>query len=187
MGSFAMLSRPAKVGQHRTVDVASGFGQEQPSIEPTAMTATIPTQICALLEQGDCCGSISPDLISDVERRNGFEFPDEYRAFLLRYGAALLSGLEVFGLVPSYGDGEPPVWNDLRPLLVRRRDELPVDWVPISDDGGDFRFYLSCAMGPDRGRIFVNGPGADAVLVSSGFFDFLERATSLGIRRLIPA
>jgi hypothetical protein len=151
------------------------------------MTMYVSASVATLLEKADCFGPLTDEFISGVERQHGVTFPSEYRAFLLQYGAALLPGLEVYGLVPTHGDGEPPVWNDLRAGLERRLDGLPANLVPISDDGCDLRFYLSCDDGPAFGTVLIYGPGADGERVSSGFFEFLTRAASHGISSLRPA
>ncbi|WPH17125.1 SMI1/KNR4 family protein [Variovorax paradoxus] len=144
------------------------------------------TRLAALLKQGDCYGSVPEELISEVEHRHGLVFPSEYRAFLLKFGAALMSGWEVFGLVPSTTDGEAPTWCDIRPLLQRPAPGVPSGWVPISDDGMDSQFYLACAPGDGQGEVFVLGPDADGIRVSPSFFTFLNQATSLGLASLIP-
>jgi hypothetical protein len=59
--------------------------------------------------------------------------------------------------------------------------------VPISDDGGDFKFHLSSAAGPGLGRVLVYGPGADGKRVSRRFFEFVQRAARGSISELIPA
>jgi hypothetical protein len=52
------------------------------------------------------------------------------------------------------------------------------EYVPISDDGGDYTFYLDTAhLGPEREcPVIVLGPGADAVIVADDFLDFVCRA-----------
>ncbi|WP_353506554.1 MULTISPECIES: SMI1/KNR4 family protein [unclassified Variovorax] len=150
-------------------------------------TTNFPAPVAALLEKGDCSGPVTEEFISEVEHQHELTFPSEYRTFLLRYGAALLPGVEVYGLVPAYVESEPPVWTDLRSQLTTRRDRLCARLVPISDDGSDLRFYLSCADGPTFGTVLVHGPGADEVCVSSGFFEFLERAAADGISAVVPA
>ncbi|CAN7391417.1 SMI1/KNR4 family protein [Variovorax sp. LjRoot178] len=118
------------------------------------MSTNLPPSVAAVLDKADCSGAVSEEFISEVERRNELALPDEYRAFLLRYGAALLQGLEVYGLVPSAVEGEPPCWNDVRALL--RNSGLPSHLVPISDDGCDFSFYLSSSWSELRTAAFPN-------------------------------
>lgn len=152
------------------------------------MTIDIPESVATVLNQADCAGAISEEFISEIERQSGLAFPDEYRAFLSRYGAALLPGFELHGLVPSVIEGELPYWTDIRALLGKQSlNGLPSHLVPISDDGGDFKFYLSCAVEPGHGTVLIYGPGADGKLVSHGFFEFLERAARGSISELIPA
>jgi hypothetical protein len=100
------------------------------------MSINVPLSVAMVLSEADCSGAVSEEFISEVERQSGLVFPGEYRAFLSEYGAALLPGFEVHGLVPSTIEGQPPYWTDVRTLLSK----LPVDGlsshlVPISDDG----------------------------------------------------
>jgi len=152
------------------------------------MSINVPQSVATVLDQADCSGAVSEEFISAVERQYGLAFHSEYRAFLSRYGAALLSGFELHGLLPSAIEGEPPYWTDIRALLGKQSlNGLPSSLVPISDDGGDFKFYLSCAAGPGLGTVLVYGPGADGKPVSHGFFEFVERAARGSISELIPA
>lgn len=175
----------------RPVESAAKTRHSQPPVNssstPGMTTTNFPAPVAALLEKGDCSGPVTEEFISEVEHRHGLTFPSEYRTFLLRYGAALLPGVEVYGLVPAYVESEPPIWTDLRSQLTERRNGPCAHLVPISDDGSDLRFYLSCADGPTFGTVLVHGPGADEVRVSSGFFEFLERAAADGVSAVVPA
>ena len=64
---------------------------------------------------------------------------------------------------------------------------MPKGLVPISDDGGDYRFYLQCEQQQDSelGNVLVYGPGRNGVIVSRSFFEFLENAATNGIGSLI--
>ncbi|QSI30216.1 hypothetical protein GNX71_11725 [Variovorax sp. RKNM96] len=149
------------------------------------MTTSIPPHVIALLEQGERSGPAPEELISSVERRHGLSFPPEYRAFLLQYGASLMPGHEIFGLVAAVVDDEAPTWSDIRPLLQQLPSGVAAGWVPISDDGMDLQFYLSCAIDATRGSVFVLGPGADGRCVASDFFAFVEEFAGRGIRTLL--
>lgn len=151
------------------------------------MTTSVPASIRSLLSKADLAGGASEEVISSAEQQHGLHFPDEYRAFLRAYGAALLSGFEINGLVKSCDDG-PPLWPDVRTLLQKTTSKkMPKGLVPISDDGGDYRFYLQCEQQQDSelGNVLVYGPGRNGVIVSRSFFEFLENAATNGIGSLI--
>lgn len=151
------------------------------------MTTSVPASIHVLLSKADPAGGADEELISSVEQQHGLRFPGEYRAFLGEYGAALFSGFEVYGLVES-GSDDPPLWSDVRMLLQNPAfKKMPGGLVPISDDGGDYKFYLKCDHegSSELGSILVYGPGRDGVVVSKSFFEFIERAATQGISSLI--
>jgi len=56
------------------------------------LSTNVPPSVATILNEADCSGAVSEELISEVERQRGLAFPAEYRAFLSRCGAALLSG-----------------------------------------------------------------------------------------------
>jgi len=149
------------------------------------MSSDIPDSVQAVLANADCAGPASEELITGVERRLGLRFPKEYRTFLSRFGAALCNGFEVYGLVDAPDAGEPPIWSDLRGSLRKRVERsLEMSLLPISDDGGDYKFYLT--TGAASGGVVVYGPGLDGVEVAKNFFDFLTRANEEGISSLVP-
>ncbi len=61
---------------------------------------------------------------------------------------------------------------------------IPHAYVAISSDGGDYTFYLDSGGGKGGEHpVVVLGPGADAVVVATDFFDFVSRSSS-GILKL---
>ena len=158
----------------------------------TNMNVAIPFSAAAILDGADCAGEVDENLIFDIEEQQKLKFPAEYRVFLKKYGAALLNGFEVYGLIEAKHAAEdgPPIWVDLRLQFGKPEfNGMPKGLIPISDNGGDYKFYLQCA--PDAadatGSVIVYGPGVDGKKVASGFFEFLERAVLKGLTPLITA
>ena len=52
-----------------------------------------------------------------------------------------------------------------------------MQYIPISDDGGDYTFYLDTGKTDASGEspVIVLGPGRDGVMVSPTFVEFVER------------
>jgi hypothetical protein len=150
------------------------------------MNSEIPERVHAILMNADCAGPAGEDLVASVESRLGKKFPKQYRAFLRQCGAALCGGFEIYGLVDAPDKGEPPTWSDLRTALRARVERgLAKDLLPISDDGGDYKFLLR--TDPNSSAVVIYGPGLDGVEVAKDFFDFVARASQEGISSLIPS
>jgi hypothetical protein len=149
------------------------------------MSTEIPDDVHVVMKRADYAGPASEDLVAAVEGRLGIVFPKQYRAFLRQFGAALCGGFEIYGLVDAPPTGEPPIWSDLRGYLREEvKESLAIGLLPISDDGGDYRFLLR--TDPKAESIVVYGPGLDRVEVTNDFFDFVVRAAREGISSLIP-
>jgi hypothetical protein len=60
---------------------------------------------------------------------------------------------------------------------------IPNEYVPISDNGGDYTYCLDTSRSNSQGEcpVIVLGPGADAVVVADNFFDFVLRSFSGGL------
>lgn len=156
------------------------------------MTTNIPLSIEIILSNADCAGEVSEELISLVEKQHSLHFPPEYRVFLEKYGAAILTDAEIYGIVEKNAspDDEPPIWIDLRGLLKKIDfEKMPHGLVPISDNGGDYTFYLKCALDGDdvAGSVVAYGPGIDGKPIARDFFEFLECATHQGVESLISS
>ena len=132
-----------------------------------------------LLETAAVAGPANEDLICSAEAELGVKFPPSYRQFLCRFGAAQGKGWELAGLFQNEGgDDEPPRWSDIiTDTLQRRRYSIPNEYLPVSDDGGDYTFYLDTGQAGSKGEcpVVVLGPGADAVKVAEDYFDFVVR------------
>ena len=121
-------------------------------------------------------------MIAAAERELGVEFPSSYRWFLSTYGAAVCDGFEVAGLFEGGHEDEPPLWSHVvtSTLQLRRaaRGNLPSAYVAISDDGGDYKFYLDTSRRDSRNEcpVVVLGPGAEDVTIAEEFSEFLRRA-----------
>ena len=118
--------------------------------------------------------------IREAEEELGVSFPPAYREFLREFGAALAPTFEIAGLFPSTTDDEPPFWTDVvsftKEMRKASRGRIPLNFVAISDDGGDYKFYLD-ASSEKRGEhpVLALGPGADAQEVATDFYGFLRR------------
>ncbi|WP_161599881.1 SMI1/KNR4 family protein [Roseibium sediminis] len=129
-----------------------------------------------LLKDELISGGVTEHVISDAEMRLGVRLPDEYRAFLRNYGAALVPGVEVYGLPPRVEDGSP-MWVDVVDVTLKLRSwgqigtENPMN-IPFSDDGMGVYFYFDTSFSPDT-KIFAVGPGV-YVSFSGGFYEFLK-------------
>jgi hypothetical protein len=152
------------------------------------MDLEIPEHIELAFGEADCAGPASEQLILSVEQSLGVSFPPQYRAFLRRYGAALFTGFEIYGLVDTAGNDEPPIWLDLRSALrTHKLATKAKTLIPISDDGGDYTFYLTTesTFNVPAHSVVMYGPGRDGVQVSSNFFDFVRRTASEGVSSLV--
>jgi hypothetical protein len=136
-----------------------------------------------LLQSGaTVAGPASRQMIEDGETTLAVRFPPSYRHFLAAFGAALCPGFEIAGLFRTSTPDEPPLFTDVvaTTLQVRRalRGEIPHEYVAISDDGGDYTFYLvSSTCSEEReAPVVVLGPGADGVVVADDLPDFVVRS-----------
>jgi len=151
------------------------------------MNVEIPERIKSALDRASCAGPAAEPLILAAEQSLGAAFPPQYRAFLRRYGAAMGTGFVIYGLTDAK-EGARPRWIDLRSVAHYTLPEgLPRKLIPISDNGGDYTYYLTTET---RGKVaaasvVVYGPGLEGVQVASDFFDFIEKAESKGIESFI--
>jgi len=119
-------------------------------------------KFAAQCASGEVAGPCSTAAIARAEEALGVTFPDQYRAFLSIYGAALIPGFELYGL-PETAPDEPPLWEDvirvnqsLRSLGQAGADNP--DFVAIASDGFGTYFYLDTSVAPET-RIVAVGPG----------------------------
>lgn len=135
-----------------------------------------------LLEMATVSGGVDERSIQEAEERLGVRFPPTYRAFLSQFGAALCDGFRIEGLFVAENDDEPPLWaNAVESTLQLRqasRGTIPREYVVISDDGGDYTYYLDTSRPDAQGEcpVVVLGPGADSVIVAHDFVEFISRS-----------
>ncbi|CAN5133590.1 hypothetical protein BH11PSE2_BH11PSE2_16860 [soil metagenome] len=127
-----------------------------------------------LLSRGEVSGPVSNPVVEQVEAELGVSLPDQYRAFLRRYGAAVVPGAAIYGIVEA--PNEPPLWSDVRPLTVELRDRRQAgaedcSFIPVSEDGTGIYFYLNTCAAP-RTEVWAVGPGVNC-LVSDDLRDFV--------------
>jgi cell wall assembly regulator SMI1 len=83
----------------------------------------------------------SPQEIAQAEQELGAEFPESYRAFLLRFGWGGVEHLELYGL----GQDVPDYMNLIKVTLSERTEmkpRLPHRLVPIMNDGAGNHYCL---------------------------------------------
>lgn len=130
-----------------------------------------------ILQELTVSGPSTDEEIRDAERELGVIFPPEYREFLARYGAALMSGYDIAGL--SHEDpNTSPMFDDVvrmtRTLRDRHGKVAGLDNViPISGDGMDVLFYLE-TKGEDSGKILALGPSVEKHVANS-FSEFIAK------------
>ena len=118
---------------------------------------------------GEFAGGVSDADIEAAETKLGLVFPQKYRDFLRNYGAAILPGAEIFGLVdPSHNN--PPLWTDIREITEQLRSKGQAGaedgcYLPISDDGTGIYFYLNTSNAPDV-EIWAVGPGVRQLIAN---------------------
>ncbi len=139
--------------------------------------------IAALLESSETAGGVTDEAIQQAECTLDVRFPPSYRTFLAKYGNIHSTSYEIAGLSHEVvKDDEPPYWWDVVACNIQMRRAAngltPNEYVLISDDGGDYKFYLDTSRPDPRGEcpVIVLGPGMDAVVVAKDFFDFLIRS-----------
>jgi hypothetical protein len=117
---------------------------------------------------------------SDIERAEeliGYRLPEEYRAWVLAFGAAYYGNYELNGVAPfSVRESGLPLVGDVaakHKINLNQRDWNP-EWLELLSLEGDEIYFI------DNGQ-----PGAPVMLLeagqerpnlfASGFFDFLRR------------
>ena len=124
-------------------------------------------------------GPATEAAVASAESTLGLRFPPSYRHFLLRYGASLCSGFEIYGLPSVPGPDEPPQWsNVIASTLHLRPDCLPENAIQISHDGMDHGYFLQCSLSDAsfEGPVIEWGPHhASGEIIAATFVDFVEQ------------
>src|SRR5262249_31585226 len=139
------------------------------------------------INDGHYPGPVGERDIAAAEQELGVRFPTSYRIFLKHFGAAWLRPpIEVAGLGSfRHTDPAQPLWLNVLDVTASMRryaytSSIPRQYIPFSDDGGDYQFYLdtgsidACGESP----VVVLGPGRDGVIVSRSFVEFVESVVS---------
>ena len=126
---------------------------------------------------GEVAGGVSDAEIEAAETRLGVVFPQKYREFLRHYGAAILPGASIYGLVDA-SRNNPPLWTDIREITEELRSQAQVgaedpNYLPISDDGTGIYFYLNTAIAPAV-EIWAVGPGIHK-LIADDLYAFAHK------------
>lgn len=143
-------------------------------------------EILRLAQSGDSSeffGPIPEERIDEAERELGLPLTGSYRTFLRRFGAGHLLGYSFDGLPDTRNS------DDEMPAFLNVADTTKMHWkgnagngmprglIYVTDDGGDYNFYLDTTKRDERGEcpVVVHGPGAAGVLVARDFLDFLRK------------
>ena len=115
-------------------------------------------------------GPVPRDEIDAAEQALGVTFDADYRAFIERYGGAMVGSLPVFGLrvseVMAVGD---TVIAETRRLRQQGWQTI-AGWAVISTDGNG----NAIGMATD-GHVYLSDHDAQVVVVGSSFEDFVVR------------
>ena len=136
------------------------------------------TDMDPLFESGLVAGPVAEADIEQAERELDVRFPPGYRYFLMHFGAALGDGFEIAGLFERTDDSVPPQWSNVvlytQQLRRAAKGMLPSGYVAISDDGGDYVYYIDTGHCRSDGeaRVVALGPGVDGVTIAVSFADF---------------
>jgi hypothetical protein len=138
-----------------------------------------------LCRNGNVSGPIGKEAIERAEKELGVQFPAEYRELLLQYGAVLVPGLEVYGLLAEPNLGAPPMWLDVISVTKELRGWGQVgternEFIPISDDGTGTYFFLDTSKSPNT-KIWVIGPGVRKELDTDLFSFLFDAATGSSV------
>jgi hypothetical protein len=108
--------------------------------------------------------------ISAAERELGVTFPDSYRAFLRRFGAARLAHWEIYGIPWDGLRGDVVVRNQLAPRTV------PDYLVAVAADDAEHAFFLDTSRMSPQGECPVVAIDRDGqpVPVAASFLSFLR-------------
>ena len=112
-------------------------------------------QVEALPDTG-LVGRQPVDLIDAAERRLGLVFPEDYRAFLLRFGAGSIGGEEINGVFTwAFEESSVPnaVWSTLD---ARVTWGIPLACVHVGEaDGGEAQYLLDASEPSHPVRIWM--------------------------------
>ena len=134
-----------------------------------------------ILASCDVAGPASSELLASAEQQLGLPFPAAYRQFLQTYGAALGHGFRIAGVFAPPDPDACPYWDSVvdSTLSTRRvsKGRIPHSYLSVSDDGGDFSYYLDTQQPTTDAEcaFVVLGPGAHDVVVARTFAEFVVR------------
>lgn len=133
-----------------------------------------------MMAQAECVGPVSSEVVDAAEAELELAFPDQYRDFVQGYGAALLPGAELYGVV-TQARSDPPVWVDVRQMTRALRQQgqagaEDISYLPVSEDGTGIYFYFNTRASPGT-EIWAVGPGVHR-LVSKDFHEFAVELAS---------
>lgn len=123
-----------------------------------------------IVQEGEIFGEVSEEDIVHAEKRLNVSFPEEYRAFLLKYGALLGNGFEIYGLPQSSGEDEPALWQNVVTVTeaLRACQQIGSEnhhMIPISSDGMATYYFLKTNI-PNT-EIWLMNPNIQKPMASS--------------------
>lgn len=139
--------------------------------------------------QGDLiAGPVDETAVKLAESELGVTLPPSYRVFLQKFGAVTGKLGTIAGIPPKLAEAQTPQWDDVvqttKRLRKACRGNLPHSYVFVSDDGGDYKYYLDTEQTAGNGEcpVIVLGPGRDGIVVASDFVEFVSRLHSDTLR-----
>ena len=124
----------------------------------------------ALCQKGISAGPVSIESIRNAETVLGVEFPAHYIEFLKEFGAVLLEGVEIFGLVDP-GENDPPMWQDVVDVTIQLRGWNQAgserkNFIPISEDGTGVYYYLETGQA-NVSNVWAVGQGVEKMVAEN--------------------
>ena len=118
-----------------------------------------------LFNEAKYSGPVPISAINEAEEILGLIFPNSYRNFVTKFGAAFLDRIEIAGIQwPIPDPNNCPLWtNIVKATLAHRPKSAPENSIAISGDGCDITYHLICSKS-DRefeGAVIEWGPGAN--------------------------
>ncbi|MFN3688931.1 SMI1/KNR4 family protein [Salinarimonas sp.] len=126
-----------------------------------------------LCQQGISPGPASEESIRSIETQLGIRFPRDYREFLQEFGACILDGLEIYGIIER--DMDQQLWQNVG-QVAQHFYEFDLNYknralIPITEDGTGCYSCINANKSRET-EIVAIGPGVDSV-ISYEFFEFV--------------
>ncbi len=108
-----------------------------------------------VIKNGMVSGNVPLNLVSEAEKKLGVIFPNQYIEFLKEYGAIMLNGCEIFGIISTDWEksDETPLFSSVvnETEIYRKKNSFfaeNLSYIPISSDGYSKVFFLDTNLSP---------------------------------------